>query len=71
MYDFAIPNAAPGKCAKCNGSGTYRWGGAVVNGKFTGKEGPCYSCKGTGEQTNNDISRNNAYNRHKLANISL
>jgi DnaJ-class molecular chaperone len=67
MSDFAAPNAAPGKCIKCSGTGTYRWGGAVVNGKFVGKEGACHSCRGTGIQTHRDIARNNAYNRFKLA----
>jgi hypothetical protein len=66
-YDFSVPNAAPGVCAKCNGSGVFKFGGAVVNGVFTGKTGTCYSCGGTGHQTKKDIGRNNAYNRYKLA----
>ena len=69
MYDMAVPNQKPGTCAKCNGSGIYAWG-AVVNGKPT-KSGPCHSCRGTGKQQVSDIKRNEAYNRHKLANISL
>lgn len=44
MYDFAVPNARPGQCAKC---------------------------RGTGQQSQRDIRRNVAYNRHKLANIRL
>lgn len=71
MTDFAVPNSKPGKCAKCNGSGKYRWGGAVVNGVWKGKEGDCYSCGGTGVQTRRDIGRNVAYNRHKMAEIAL
>lgn len=63
--DLSMPNAHPGECAKCRGTGVYAWG-AVVNGKPT-KSGPCYSCKGTGYQERGDIKRNEAYNRHKLA----
>jgi hypothetical protein len=69
MSDLAVPNANPGVCAKCDGSGVYRWGGAVVNGQWRGKQGPCHSCRGTGEQTGADIKRNVAYNRYKLAEI--
>lgn len=50
MTDFAVPNRAPGKCAKCSGTGRYRWAGATVNGVWQGKEGPCHSCRGTGHQ---------------------
>lgn len=69
MYDMSVPNAAPGKCAKCNGSGKYRWG-AVVNGKSS-HEGTCFSCKGTGQQSKADIRRNKSYNYFKLRNIRL
>ena len=69
MYDFAVPNAKPGVCEKCKGSGVYRWG-AVVNGKCA-HEGTCFSCKGTGKQTKRDIRRNVAYNRHKLVTLPL
>ncbi len=69
MYDMAQPNAKPGKCCKCSGSGVYAWG-AIVNGQPT-KSGPCHSCGGTGEQTPRDIKRNVAYNRYKLSNIRL
>jgi hypothetical protein len=64
MYDLAIANEAPGKCSKCNGSGEYTWGG-TTNGK-PAKTGTCFSCRGTGEQSNRQIARNNAYNRHKI-----
>lgn len=66
MTDFAVPNAKPGKCAKCNGSGVYRWGGGTVNGKFNGHSGACHSCGGSGEQSHSDIARNKAFNRHQL-----
>jgi DnaJ-class molecular chaperone len=70
MSDFAVPNAKPGKCEKCNGSGVYRWGGAVINGQFVGKSGPCHSCRGTGRQSRSDIGRNTAYNRFKLSDMA-
>lgn len=69
MYDFAVPNTKPGKCEKCSGSGTYRWG-ATVNGQPR-HSGPCHSCGGTGEQSVKDIRRNQAYNRHKIALIGV
>ena len=69
MYDMSIPNAEPGPCAKCNGTGEYRWG-AVVNGKPS-KSGQCHSCGGTGRQTARDIRRNVAYNRRKLATMGV
>lgn len=64
MSDFSVPNAQPGPCAKCGGSGIYRWG-TRINGKG-GNEGPCFSCQGTGKQSARQIRRNNAYNRFKL-----
>lgn len=65
MYDLAVPNDLPGKCAKCGGSGRYVWGGSV-NGvpRFSGQ---CHSCRGTGQQSARDIRRNETYNRHKIA----
>jgi DnaJ-class molecular chaperone len=68
MYDLSVPNRAPGRCAKCRGSGRYCWGGSV-NGKPV-REGPCHSCRGTGAQSDRDIKRNVAYNRHKLARLA-
>jgi hypothetical protein len=65
MYDLSIPASKPGKCPKCRGTGIYAWG-AVVNGKPT-HSGKCHSCGGTGNQTGKDISRNHAYNKHKIA----
>lgn len=67
MYDLAQPNAQPGPCCKCKGTGVYRWG-ATVNGR-TAHSGPCHSCGGTGRQTAADIRRNETYNRHKIARI--
>ena len=67
MTDFAMPAVAPGQCPKCGGSGVYRWG-AVINGKCS-KEGPCHSCRGTGQQTAQDIRRNLTYNRFKIAEV--
>ena len=69
MSDFAVPNSKPGVCAKCNGSGVFRFGGAVVNGVFTGNSGTCWSCRGTGKQTTQDIRRNVCYNNHKVVHI--
>ena len=69
MYDMSIPNAKPGTCSKCHGTGEYRWG-AVVNGKPS-KSGQCHSCGGTGHQTQRDIRRNVAYKRHKLATMGV
>ena len=68
MYDLSVPNEKPGTCAKCRGTGEYRWG-ACVNGRMT-NVGPCHSCRGTGQQQARDILRNRAYNRHKLATLS-
>jgi DnaJ-class molecular chaperone len=67
MYDMAQPNDAPGRCVKCSGSGVYRWGGSI-NGKAR-FEGPCHSCRGTGEQSARQIRTNEAYNRFKIARI--
>ena len=67
MTDFSMPNATPGKCVKCKGSGEYCWG-AVVNGKPTHK-GRCHSCQGTGRQDAAQIKRNETYNRHKVVTI--
>lgn len=67
MYDLSVPNEKPGQCAKCRGTGEYRWG-ACVNGRMT-NVGPCHSCRGTGQQQARDILRNRAYNRHKLVTL--
>jgi DnaJ-class molecular chaperone len=64
MYDMSVPNAKPGECAKCRGTGVYSWG-ASINGKMQ-HSGKCNSCGGSGKQSQSDIRRNVAYNRHKL-----
>lgn len=69
MSDFAVPNARPGKCEKCRGSGQYRWH-AASHGRPIVKSGQCNSCGGTGRQTRADIARNHAYNRYKISNLS-
>jgi DnaJ-class molecular chaperone len=69
MYDMSVPNAQPGECAKCHGSGEYRWG-AVVNGKAQ-HVGKCHACGGKGHQTAADIKRNQGYNWHKLRSLPL
>ena len=67
MYDFAIPAEAPGQCPKCHGTGTYSWG-VSTNGR-PAKTGTCFSCRGTGNQDQSQISRNIAYNRFKISQI--
>lgn len=67
MYDLSVPNVAPGCCAKCRGTGEYKWGG-TNNGKPR-QRGRCNACRGTGRQMRSDIARNEAYNRHKIAEI--
>jgi DnaJ-class molecular chaperone len=67
MYDLSIPNAQPGPCEKCKGTGTYSWG-AVVNGQPQ-HSGTCFSCRGTGKQSSRQIKRNKTYNRFKVAEI--
>ncbi len=69
MTDFSVPNTKPGKCAKCNGSGKYRWAGHTENGVWKGKEGPCHSCRGTGQQDWTQIKRNECWNRHKVVTL--
>jgi hypothetical protein len=45
------------QCWKCDGSGRYYFGGAVVNGVYQGRTGDCYACGGKGVQTNADRLR--------------
>jgi DnaJ-class molecular chaperone len=68
MHDLSIPNAQPGTCEKCKGTGTYSWG-AVINGQPR-HSGTCFSCRGTGRQSGRQISRNKTYNRYKIAEMS-
>jgi DnaJ-class molecular chaperone len=67
MYDLSQPNAKPGTCCKCKGTGVYSWG-ARINGRMQ-HSGACFSCRGTGEQSFVQIKRNETYNRHKIAQI--
>jgi len=49
------------ECHKCQGSGNFYSGGAVVNGVYTGHIGKCYGCEGHGKQTPQDFHRNRTY----------
>lgn len=49
---------------KCNGTGVYCHGGAVVNGHYTGQRLVCYGCGGKGYMTEADKIRNHNYWRH-------
>ena len=69
MYDLSVPNSKPGPCAKCAGTGSYKWS-ATEAGRAIVKAGPCYSCRGTGEQRRDDIRRNSTYNRFKIARLA-
>lgn len=68
MYDLSQPNAKPGQCCKCRGTGVYSWG-TVTNGT-PAHSGPCFSCRGTGRQDVKQIKRNETYNRHKVRAIA-
>lgn len=48
-------------CHKCGGSGLYYFGGAVVNGVYTGQTGDCYACGGKGKQDDGDRVRCHGY----------
>jgi hypothetical protein len=48
-------------CPACAGTGKHYSGGAVVNGKYTGKVGNCYRCNGKGKQNDADRRRNWGY----------
>lgn len=61
---LAAENSNASVCLDCSGTGTYYAGGAVVNGRFTGKTGPCYRCQGKGYQTDDDRKRNEYYDLH-------
>src|SRR3954463_11250144 len=49
---YAVQEAGSATCWKCSGSGLYYFGGATVNGVFTGQTGICFACEGKGGQTN-------------------
>jgi DnaJ-class molecular chaperone len=52
-------------CGNCNGSGIYRGGGRVENGKYIGFEGPCFRCEGKGYQNDADRRRNWGYDQNR------
>jgi len=49
----------------CGGTGVFRGGGMILNGKHVGgTSGPCYRCSGNGKQTPKDRGRNRYYDNH-------
>ena len=68
----AYKTLPPGTCEcwKCVGSGKFYSGGAVVNGKYTGRTGDCFACQGKGYQTPDDQARNRAYWRHNAPRVA-
>src|SRR3954447_13439839 len=58
---FGVEVNGDEKCFKCMGSGLFYMGGAVVNGTYTGKTGPCFACQGKGVQTDADRVRCHYY----------
>jgi DnaJ-class molecular chaperone len=68
MMHLATPNASPGRCDQCSGSGIHRWGPSESGiGKFADA---CNACRGTGRQTHADIARNHAISR-RLVRLAL
>lgn len=65
LTDVTLTVSGPETCWKCNGSGLYYMGGGMLNGKFTGKTGPCFGCGGTGQQVNEDRLRNHYYHHRR------
>jgi len=61
MAAFTVVTAGSDTCYKCGGSGLYYMGGAVLNGRYTGKTGECYGCIGKGTQTDDDRVRCHYY----------
>lgn len=53
-------------CERCNGTGTYSWGG-TINGKPV-HTGDCYQCEGRGTQGQDDYRRNYGYTLHMIVN---
>jgi hypothetical protein len=58
---FTVEVAGLEQCYKCLGSGLYYMGGAVVNGRYTGKTGICFACEGKGQQSDADRVRCHYY----------
>jgi len=65
---FTVVTAGLETCYKCGGSGIYYMGGAVVNGRYTGKTGVCFGCEGKGKQDDADRLRCHYY-WHRQAEI--
>jgi len=58
---FEVVTSDLDTCYKCLGTGLYYYGGAVVNGVYTGQTGICFACEGKGKQTNEDRVRCHHY----------
>ena len=58
---FTVDVAGEEVCYKCAGSGLFYMGGMVLNGRYTGKTGPCFGCEGKGRQTDADRLRCHYY----------
>src|SRR3954451_16045244 len=58
---FTVETSGLETCYKCGGSGLYYMGGMVLNGRYTGKTGPCYACSGKGKQNDDDRKRCHYY----------
>lgn len=63
---FTVEVTGDDKCFKCMGSGLYFMGGMVLNGRYTGKTGPCYACDGKGIQNAKDRIRCHYYWHRKI-----
>jgi hypothetical protein len=61
LDDFEVVVSGLDTCGKCLGTGLYYFGGAVVNGSYTGQTGKCYACQGKGKQDNDDRVRCHHY----------
>jgi DnaJ-class molecular chaperone len=62
--DLSTPNASPGRCQQCRGTGVHRWGPSGDGvGTYTDA---CNACRGTGHQGRADIARNNVFYRHQV-----
>lgn len=63
---LTVEVAGEEQCYKCAGSGLFYMGGMVLNGKYTGKTGPCYGCEGNGKQSDADRLRCHHYWHRKV-----
>jgi hypothetical protein len=66
VTDFTVEVTGDNTCYKCMGSGLYFMGGMVLNGRYTGKTGPCYACDGKGIQNAKDRIRCHFYWHRKV-----